>query len=128
MVASPGPRPLNTYKKQQEIEYSNKLRDIPIDELVHILDPITAEIIDTSANKNTEFTDCLTTNQEIVKYNTAIYDEELEDFILNQRLMEVIAKARSTGDHYSAEKVRVLRSARAVIYYAEIRTEEYNGI
>jgi len=128
MVASPGSQPLNTFKKQQEIEYSMKLKEIPISELLNILDTDTAKDINLSADNNENFLGYLSGPQESIKYNTALYDEDVEDFILNSTVIEIIKKARSTGDHKSAEKVRVLRSARAVIYCAGIRTEGHYGV
>jgi len=124
MVASPGSTPLNTYKKRFEVEYSNRLREIPINELVEIIDFETSNTINDLANNKEDFMKTLLPNQEDVKYNTSVYSDEIEDFIINSTVLDIIKKSRELGDHASAEKVRVIRSARAVIYCAGLNTGE----
>lgn len=126
MAASPGQSTPDTLKKQREIDYVNKLRGIPINELLRILKVEIAEDISNSADNNGPVHGMLDDENQDIKYNTAFYDDGAEDYIENSSTLRLINESRIKGDHYSAEKVRILRSARTVMYYTYLG--ENNGI
>ena len=118
MASSPGRATSDTYKKSMEANYVAGLRDIPIAELTNILSASSAtEIADLAENSNDFYASVPGISQDI-KFNTSMYDDEVEDYIDCLVLRELIDVSRKNGDHLSAEKVRILRSARAVIYYS----------
>lgn len=118
MAVSPGRSAQNFQKKEQEIKYISRLRDVPIMELLGILAYDCASKISKNAEEDFKFIDLIDDKNEEIKYNTAIYEEEAEEYIFNHTLEKLISAARAKGDHESAENVRILRSARAVIYYS----------
>lgn len=117
MAASPGRSVQGSQKREFEIKYINRLREIPIVELLGLLAYESASKISKLAEENIKFSDSIDDNIEEIKYNTAVYDDEVEDFIFNESMEKVVAISRNLGDHESAENVRILRSARAVIYF-----------
>lgn len=117
MAASPGRSVQGSQKREFEIKYINRLREIPIAELLGLLAYESASKISKLAEENIKFSDSIDDNIEEIKYNTAVYDDEVEDFIFNESMEKVVAISRNLGDHESAENVRILRSARAVIYF-----------
>lgn len=117
MAASPGRSIQSSQKREFEIKYVNRLREIPVAELLGLLAYESASKISKFADENLNFSDTIEENCEDIKYNIAVYDDDVEDFIFNNALEKLITTSRKKGDHESAEDVRILRSARAVIYY-----------
>lgn len=117
MANSPGRSVGNAQRREQEVKYIARLRDIPKAELIELLPFTEASKIDNLAENHLSFSKCLNTNSDDVRFNTAMYDDRAEEFIYNKTLAEIIDASRKVGDHESAENVRILRSARAVLYY-----------
>lgn len=117
MANSPGRSTVNAHRREQEIKYIARLRDIPKSELVEILHYDDALAIDNLADNQQPFNKCLNEFSDDIRFNTAMYDDQAEEFIFNEALSKTIDTSRKIGDHESAENVRILRSARAVLYY-----------
>lgn len=117
MAISPGRSVTNTQKREQELMYISRLREIPKSELMEILPYEGATKISKLAEEKYIFSNCIDEKNDAIRFNTAIYDDEAEEYIFNDTLSDIIDIARKAGDHESAENVRILRSARAVIYY-----------
>lgn len=118
MTASPGRTAQNSRKHMQEVQYVERLREMPVDELLGKLSIDSALEIDANSEKPQLFEEILEDNGNELKFNTAIYSDDAEDFIFNDALAKLIEISRSAGDHSAAEHVRILRSARAVIFFA----------
>lgn len=117
MAVSPGRSTQNLLKQDLEVKYVGRLKDIPVTELLGLLAYENASKISKLADENMNFSECVDNEYEEIKYNTAIYDDEAEDFIFNETLENLVSVSRKIGNHEAAEDVRILRSARAVIYY-----------
>lgn len=127
MAASPGRSAQGSQKREYEIKYIGKLREIPVAELLGLLAYESASKISKLADEGLVFVDSLDEDNEEIKYNTAVYDDEVEDYIFNTSIQKLVSISRTKGDHESAENVRILRSARAVIYFT-IKERDNNGI
>jgi hypothetical protein len=123
MAASPGRAIMNMNKKAYEANYVAILRDIPIIELTNLLSIDHAGNIAKLADNNIDFYDSVPRESEEIKFNTSIYKDEIEDFIDCLAVRSLVDASRKRGDHRSAENVRILRSARAVIYYSQEEKE-----
>lgn len=123
MAASPGRSTSDSYKKSMEASYVAGLRDIPIYELASILSANYAGDIVDLADNHMDFYASVPAESEDVKFNTSMYEDEVEDYIDCIAMRSLIEASRKAGDHLSAEKVRILRSARAVIYYSQKEKE-----
>lgn len=117
MAISPGRSVSNTQRREQEIRYIAQLRDIPKAELMEILPYEGASKISKLADEELPFSESVDEESNDIRFNTGIYDDEAEEYIYNESLAKIIDISRKVGDHESAENVRILRSARAVIYY-----------
>jgi hypothetical protein len=117
MAASPGRSVQSFQKREFEIRYINRLREIPVVELLGLLAYESASKISKLAEEDLKFSDSVESSFEEIKYNTAVYEDDVEDYIYNESMDKIIAISRNIGDHESAENVRILRSARAVIYF-----------
>jgi hypothetical protein len=117
MAASPGRSVQSSLKREFEIRYINRLREIPVVELLGLLAYESASKISKLAEEDLKFSDSVEDSFEDIKYNTAVYDDEAENYIFNESMEKIVAVSRNIGDHESAENVRILRSARAVIYF-----------
>lgn len=118
MTASPGRSAQNSHKHILEVQYVERLREVPVGELLGILSINSAIEIDANSENPQLFEKILEGNSSELRFNTAIYSDEVEEFIYNDALAKLVKISRGAGDHLAAEHVRILRSARAVIYFA----------
>lgn len=127
MAASPGRSVQSSQKRELEVEYVKRLRDIPVEELLGMLAYECASKITKFADEGLEFEGLLEERSSGVKYNTAVYDDTVEDYIYTPTLENLVGLSRSKGDHASAEDVRTYRSARVVIYFA-LKERDEDGV
>lgn len=118
MAISPGSSTPNQTKAQENEKYANSVVDMSIETLVESMSLPEAFIIDTLAHMGTDVLNAhITTAAFSMRLNKNIYTDEMEDYIFgSEALQEYVADTRREGSRQSAERVRLLRSARAIMY------------
>lgn len=126
MAISPGNRYIDTGAREREAAYVRQLREIPLDELMVLLPALDAVSVDSAAAAGEDVLK-VELPEDAVRYNTATYDDDVEDFIYASSAMSrLLDEKRRNDSHLEAERIRLLRSARAVLYYSAYE-EQTNG-
>ena len=123
MATSPGRSSSDNSRREFEFNYVKRLREFSKEELFSLLSKITAVAINQCAELGTDTTAFLDEESSDIRYNTAIYEDDAEDYIYGTTMQELIKISRTMSNHEAAENVRILRSARAVIYYSTIEKD-----
>lgn len=129
MAISPGRTAVNETKARESAEYANSLVEIPLEQLPAIMSPAEAFIVDTFASLGEDVLQAEVSDKaRTAARNKGDYNDDAEDYIFgSEALREYISEMRKTESRESAERVRMLRSARAVLYYAVEQEQDTNS-
>ena len=113
----------------REANYANQLLEIPFEELPERISLKEANRIDSAADEGKDILGIGLSDSALdTRFNRAVYDDEVEDFIAaSTALGKLITRIRETGLHPDAERVRLLRSARAVLSEISLSESEPNN-
>lgn len=120
MAAFPGSRAPDMAKKELEASYSAALREFEPQEIQSLMTPHEAFVVDEAANKKLDVLKADISPEALaLRMNRAVYDDEAEDYIAeSDALIELIKLSRLDASHEGAERVRLLRSARYLLFLA----------
>ena len=115
MAVSPGYRPPNMEVQEKNRLYGETMRDFSLFELFEALSQAEVCQIEAAANSGKDVLRAdISDLARSCRYNAEVYDDQTEDLIAESAaLMALIQASRSDAGHESAERVRLLRSARA---------------
>ncbi len=117
MAISPRRTVADSTKAQENAEYANSIVEFPLDALIESMTLPEAFIIDTYAHLGADVLGATVSTKALtMRLNKAVFDDETEDYIFgSDALVAYIAEMRKVESRESAERVRLLRSARALL-------------
>jgi hypothetical protein len=121
MASSPGYRAPDMAKAETEAHYGDEFREFEVDDVLERMSIGEALFVDMVANMGGDIMRTgISENALLLRMNRAFYDDPVEDFIAESSvLLRLIAESRKASGHDDAERVRLLRSARLCLWFAQ---------